>query len=54
MIFDDAVRNLAPARELGFYTVLVGKDGPDPQVDRVIPNLHMLRERMPELWENGG
>jgi putative hydrolase of the HAD superfamily len=53
VIFDDAVRNLAPARELGFYTVLVGKDGPDPQVDRVIPNLHMLKESLPELWENG-
>lgn len=52
VIFDDAVRNLAPAGKLGFYTVLVGKDGPEPQVDRVIPSLHMLKEHMPELWEN--
>lgn len=52
-IFDDALRNLAPAREIGFYTVLVGKNGPEPQVDRVISSLHGLKESMPELWENG-
>jgi putative hydrolase of the HAD superfamily len=53
VIFDDNVRNLTPAGELGFTTVLVGKDGPDPQVDRVIPSLHRLKEYMPELWESG-
>lgn len=53
VIFDDALRNLAPAREMGFFTILVGKDGPEPQVDRVIPSLHALRECMPELWEDG-
>jgi putative hydrolase of the HAD superfamily len=53
VIFDDAVRNLTSARELGFYTVLVGKDGPEPQVDRVIPSLHVIKERLPELWEDG-
>ena len=30
VIFDDAIRNLCPARELGFFTVLVGKDGKEP------------------------
>jgi putative hydrolase of the HAD superfamily len=49
-IFDDAVRNLAPARDLGFYTVLVGKNGAEPDVDRVIPSLHELTQCMPELW----
>jgi pyrimidine 5'-nucleotidase len=51
VIFDDSLRNLAPARELGFFTILVGKDGSDPQVDRVIPSLHELTRKMPELWE---
>ncbi len=51
IIFDDSVRNLAPARQLGFYTILVGKDGLIPAVDRAIPSLHALHDHMPELWE---
>lgn len=51
VIFDDSLRNLAPARELGFFTILVGKNGSDPQVDRVIPSLHELTHHLPELWE---
>jgi len=53
VIFDDALRNLAPAREIGFYTVLVGKNDPSHAVDRTIASLHMLRECMPELWQDG-
>ena len=49
-IFDDSVRNLAPARKLGFYTILVGKNGTDPMVDCSISSLHELYSRMPELW----
>jgi pyrimidine 5'-nucleotidase len=51
VIFDDAVRNLAPAREMGFYTILVGKNGAEPRVDRVISSIHELRSNLPELWE---
>ncbi len=51
IIFDDSPRNLAPAHEMGFYTILVGKDGPMPAADRTITNLHELKIRMPELWE---
>jgi pyrimidine 5'-nucleotidase len=51
VIFDDAVRNLNPARELGFFTVLVGKNGMEPTVDRTILNLHEMRECIPELWQ---
>jgi putative hydrolase of the HAD superfamily len=51
VIFDDAVRNLNPARELGFFTVLVGKNGTEPTVDRTISNLHEMRECIPELWQ---
>jgi pyrimidine 5'-nucleotidase len=51
VIFDDALRNLAPAREIGFYTILVGKDGSEPSVDQAITSLHELKDCMPELWE---
>lgn len=52
VIFDDALRNLYPARQLGFYTVLVGNNGLDPGVDRTISSLHELRAGMPELWQD--
>jgi putative hydrolase of the HAD superfamily len=51
VIFDDALRNLYPARELGFFTVLVGKDGKEPTVDRTLLNLHEMSECLPELWQ---
>jgi len=52
VIFDDALRNLAPAREIGFYTILVGKDGSEPLVNQAITSLHDLKDCMPVLWEN--
>jgi putative hydrolase of the HAD superfamily len=51
MIFDDALRNLAPAHEMGFYTVLVGKNGTNPAIDQLINNLSELRVSIPELWD---
>ena len=51
IIFDDSLRNLAPARELGFFTVLVGKNGTNPAVDRTIQGIHELRNCLPELWQ---
>jgi putative hydrolase of the HAD superfamily len=51
VIFDDSPRNLAPAHALGFYTILVGKDGSNPEVDQAIPSLHALRFSMPQLWK---
>jgi pyrimidine 5'-nucleotidase len=51
VIFEDSIRNLAPARTLGFYTILVGKNGSDPVVDKVIPSLHDLHSCLPQLWE---
>jgi putative hydrolase of the HAD superfamily len=50
-IFDDAARNLAPAHEMGFYTILVGKNGPQPVADKTINSLHELKNSMPELWQ---
>ncbi len=51
VIFDDALRNLSPARELGFFTVLVGKNGREASVDRTISSLHDLKNCIPELWQ---
>jgi putative hydrolase of the HAD superfamily len=50
IIFDDSARNLAPAHEMGFYTILVGKNGIHQSADKTIRSLHMLKECMPELW----
>ena len=51
-IFDDSLRNLLPARDLGFFTVLVGQNGSEPHVDLSINSLHALKDVIPELWRN--
>jgi putative hydrolase of the HAD superfamily len=52
VLFDDLPRNLAPAQEMGITTVLV-KPGiqADPSASLTIPNLHVLPQFFPELWE---
>jgi len=47
---DDSIRNLTPAHEAGFFTILVGENGYHPKVDRAIEDIHALREGVPELW----
>jgi pyrimidine 5'-nucleotidase len=54
VLLDDAPRNLAPAREMGFFTILVGTEQPHPSAHLSIPNLHHLPQAMPELWESNG
>jgi putative hydrolase of the HAD superfamily len=51
VLFDDSIRNLAQARTLGFYTILVGKNGEEPVSDRVVSSLHEIDQCAPELWE---
>lgn len=51
VIFEDSVRNLTPARALGFYTILVSKNGSDPIVDKTILSLHDLHSCLPQLWD---
>lgn len=51
--FDDAPNNLAPARQMGVYTVLVGRDEPDASALRSVRSLKALPTAMPELWVNG-
>ena len=50
-LFDDSPRNLTPALEMGFYTVLVGKNESNSGACKTIANLGDLVEVMPELWD---
>ena len=47
---DDATRNLAPAFEMGFFTVLVSSNGNDPVAKHTINRPHDLPRVLPELW----
>lgn len=49
VIFDDAARNLRPAVQLGFTTVLVGPE-PANGFFLHLTNLESLPQTMPELW----
>ncbi|MEW6718611.1 MAG: pyrimidine 5'-nucleotidase [Chloroflexota bacterium] len=51
VLLDDSPRNLAWARSLGYFTVLVGSVDPHPEVHRNVPQLYDLPEYVPELWE---
>lgn len=51
LLLDDLPQNLAPARELGFYTVLVGSDEPHDAANLSIADLSQLIRVMPELVE---
>lgn len=50
VLFDDSPRNLAPALELGFTTILVGTCEPNPAACRFLRSLKELPRVMPELW----
>jgi FMN phosphatase YigB (HAD superfamily) len=47
---DDASRNLAPAFEMGFMTILVSQNGNDPVAKHTITRPHELPQVLPELW----
>jgi putative hydrolase of the HAD superfamily len=47
LFVDDAPHNLRAGRELGFFTVMVGTQEPNPAADRVIPRLCVLPEILP-------
>jgi pyrimidine 5'-nucleotidase len=50
VLLDDSPRNLAPARQIGFTTVLVGSDEQHPAACYIIPNILHLPAVLPELW----
>lgn len=52
ILFDDAPRNLKPAREQGWLTVLVGNGRADPSADHCITSLHDIPVAMPQLWNH--
>ncbi|HEX7973751.1 MAG TPA: pyrimidine 5'-nucleotidase [Anaerolineales bacterium] len=54
VLLDDSPGNLAPARQMGFTTVLVGQTRSDPAATCSIENLLALRQALPELWNGMG
>ncbi len=51
VLLDDSPRNLAPAKDLGFWTVLVGAEERHPAAHTPVKNLLDLPGALPELWE---
>ncbi|MEA3351506.1 MAG: pyrimidine 5'-nucleotidase [Chloroflexota bacterium] len=51
-LLDDSEHNLAAARDLGFFTVLVGKNEAKSAADRVLIKLHNLPQIVPEFWDH--
>ena len=50
VLLDDSIRNLIPAREAGFTTVLVGTTGQYQGIDYSLANLKDLPRVFPQLW----
>jgi len=49
-LIDDSTRNLAPAKDMGFFTILVGQNGTHFTADRVLANINDLPKVAPEFW----
>lgn len=49
-LLDDSIRNLAPAKGLGFFTVLVGSNDNHSEADRSLVDIHDLPQYVPEFW----
>ena len=50
IFLDDSLRNLTPAFELGFYTILIGTTDSHPVANHSLKRPHDLRHVMPTLW----
>ncbi len=50
VLLDDSPRNLGPARQLGFFTILVGTNTTDASACLSLASLIELPSAMPELW----
>ena len=51
VLLDDSVVNLAPARQMGFTTVLISQNGHlHPAASHTLPGILSLPQIMPELW----
>lgn len=51
VLLDDSIINLAEAKKMGFFTVLVGQNNADHSADRTIQNIINLPDVVPEIWE---
>lgn len=52
VLMDDSLRNLKPAHQAGFTTILVGQGGEHPEATYSIENLKDLPRVFPQLWSN--
>ncbi|KAJ1423797.1 Pyrimidine 5-nucleotidase [Sesbania bispinosa] len=53
LFLDDSVRNIAAGKEMGLYTVLVGKTVKSKGADYAVESVHSVAEVIPEIWANG-
>ena len=51
IFLDDTPRNLKPAFDLGYYTILVGTTEPNPVAYHSLKRPHDLQNVMPNLWQ---
>ncbi|KAE8688893.1 Ubiquitin fusion degradation UFD1 family protein isoform 1 [Hibiscus syriacus] len=52
LFFDDSIRNIQSAKEIGLHTVLVGTSHRTNGADYALESIHNIREALPELWES--
>ena len=50
VFLDDSLNNLEAAHKVGFYTILVGKNGNYAHVNLALEDLLDLPQAAPELW----
>jgi len=52
LYLDDSPLNLAPAKEMGMTTILIGNPTITPAAHLVIPRIHDLKQAFPDLWDH--
>ncbi len=52
LYLDDSPLNLAPAKEMGMTTILIGHTATSPAAHLVIPRIHELKNAFPDLWDH--
>ncbi|KAL2488906.1 Haloacid dehalogenase-like hydrolase (HAD) superfamily protein [Forsythia ovata] len=52
LFFDDSIRNLQNAYQMGLRTVWVGASHLSKGVDYALESIHNIAEALPELWED--
>lgn len=53
LFLDDSVRNIAAGKEMGLYTVLVGKTVKSKGADYAVESVNSVAEVIPEIWASG-